>query len=220
MKNINEIIRTPSSWTKNDSNLSNTYLNIANVLPVVKNWMKSHVDNVKNGEGIINLGDIKEALKFLEESINNRLRSSVSNRVTITLSASVPTSSVPTTANTSSISESKRNKQTIHLKESELKHMISESVKRVINEYVSMKHSGHNMDDFLDDNDFIEIVNRVVRMYDAEDFNENDLDNIDDMEMEIADLIFVRPILQATAYNVTFSSFNVLWVAVSAIYLR
>ena len=33
--------------------------------------------------------------------------------------------------------------------------MISESVKRVINEYVSIKHSGHNMDDFLDDNDFI-----------------------------------------------------------------
>lgn len=80
-------------------------------------------------------------------------------------------------------------KQTVKLRESELKHIISESVKRVINEYVSMKHSGHNMDDFLDDNDFIEIVNRVVRMYDAEDFNENDLDYIDNMEMEIADLI-------------------------------
>lgn len=80
-------------------------------------------------------------------------------------------------------------KRTIRLRESELRHMISESVKRVITEYVSMKHSGHNMDDFLDDNDFIEIVNRVVRMYDAEDFNENDLDYIDDMEMEIADLI-------------------------------
>ncbi len=79
--------------------------------------------------------------------------------------------------------------RTIRFRESELKHMISESVKRVINEYVSMKHSGHNMDDFLDDNDFMEIVNRVVRMYDAEDFNENDADYIDDMEMEIADLI-------------------------------
>jgi len=80
-------------------------------------------------------------------------------------------------------------RRTIRLRESELKHMISESVKRVINEYVSMKHSGHNLDDFLDDNDFIEIVNRVVTMYDAEDFNENDLDYIDNMEMEIADLI-------------------------------
>lgn len=80
-------------------------------------------------------------------------------------------------------------RRTIRLKESELKHMISESVKRVINEYVSMKHSGHNMDDFLDDNDFIEIVNRVVTMYDAEDFNGNDLGHIDNIEMEIADLI-------------------------------
>ena len=80
-------------------------------------------------------------------------------------------------------------RKTIRLRESELKHIISESVKGVIHEYVSMKHSGHNMDDFLDDNDFIEIVNRVVRMYDAEDFNVNDLGHIDDMEMEIADLI-------------------------------
>lgn len=79
--------------------------------------------------------------------------------------------------------------RTIRLRESELKHMISESVKRIINEYVSMKHSGHTMDDFLDDNDFIEIVNRVVGMYDAEDFAGNDPGYIDDMEMEISDLI-------------------------------
>lgn len=77
-------------------------------------------------------------------------------------------------------------RRTVRLRENELMDIISESVKMVINEHVSMKHSGHNMDDFLDDNDFIEIVNRVVRMYDAEDFNENDLDYI---EMEIADLI-------------------------------
>ena len=80
-------------------------------------------------------------------------------------------------------------RRTIRLKESKLKHAISESVKKAINEYVSMKHSGHNMDDFLDDNDFIEIVNRVVGMYDAEDFDENDLNYINDMETEIADLI-------------------------------
>lgn len=80
-------------------------------------------------------------------------------------------------------------RRTVKLRESELRHMISESVKRAINEYTSMKHSGHNMDDFLDDDDFMEIVNRVVKMYDAEDFNENDLDYVDNMEMEIADLI-------------------------------
>ena len=44
------MINTPKSWTINDKNLANTYLNIANVLLVVKNYMKSHMDNVKNGE--------------------------------------------------------------------------------------------------------------------------------------------------------------------------
>ena len=43
------MINTPKSWTINDKNLANTYLNIANVLLVVKNYMKSHMDNVKNG---------------------------------------------------------------------------------------------------------------------------------------------------------------------------
>ena len=52
-----------------------------------------------------------------------------------------------------------------------------------------MKHSGHNFDDYLDDKDFMEIVNRVVGMYDAEEFEEDDPEHIDNMEMEIADMI-------------------------------
>ena len=87
------MINTPKSWTINDKNLANTYLNIANVLPVVKNYMKSHMDNVKKGEGIITIGDIDEALKFLEEQINNRLMRSVSNKVKITLSVPTDTES-------------------------------------------------------------------------------------------------------------------------------
>lgn len=79
------MINQSKSWTINDKNLANTYLNIANVLLVVKRYMKSHMDNVKKGEGIITIGDIDETLKFLEEQINNRLRSSVSNKVKITL---------------------------------------------------------------------------------------------------------------------------------------
>lgn len=87
------MINQSKSWTINDKNLANTYLNIANVLPAVKNYMKSHMDNVKKGEGIITIGDIDEALKFLEEQINNRLRSSVSNKVKITLSVPTDTES-------------------------------------------------------------------------------------------------------------------------------
>lgn len=87
------MINQSKSWTINDKNLANTYLNIANVLLVVTRYMKSHMDNVKKGEGIITIGDIDEALKFLEEQINNRLRSSVSNKVKITLSVPTDTES-------------------------------------------------------------------------------------------------------------------------------
>ena len=87
------MINQSKSLTINDNNLANTYLNIANVLLVVKRYMKSHMDNVKKGEGIITIGDIDEALKFLEEQINNRLRSSVSNKVKITLSVPTDTES-------------------------------------------------------------------------------------------------------------------------------
>lgn len=80
-------------------------------------------------------------------------------------------------------------RKTNRLKESKLNHLISESIKNVINEYVSMMHSSHNMDDFLDDDDFIEIVNRVVRKYGVEDFDENDSNYINHMEREIADMI-------------------------------
>ena len=87
------MINQSKSWTINDKDLANTYLNIANVLLVVNNYMKSHMDNVKKGEGIITIGDIDEALKFLEGQINNRLRSSVSNKVKITLSVPTDTES-------------------------------------------------------------------------------------------------------------------------------
>ena len=86
-------------------------------------------------------------------------------------------------------------KQIIRLTEGDLHRIIENTVRRVLKEetnndyYVSMKHSGHNFDDYLDDKDFIEIVNRVVGMYDAEEFEEDDQEHIDNMEMEIADVI-------------------------------
>lgn len=52
-----------------------------------------------------------------------------------------------------------------------------------------MKHCGHNYDNFLDDRDFLEIVNRAVKIYCPEDFDEKDTDRIDEIEKEIADAI-------------------------------
>ena len=86
-------------------------------------------------------------------------------------------------------------KQIIRLTEGDLHRIIENSVRRVLKEetnndyYVSMKHSGHNMDDYLDDKDFMEIVHRVARMYGPEDFDENDPEYIDNLEMDIADII-------------------------------
>lgn len=87
MENIKENINTPTSWTEDERNMANTYLNIANVLPIIQNWMKSHVNNLKDGGGVVTIGDIEEALKVLEEQINNRLRNSVNNKVVISLTS-------------------------------------------------------------------------------------------------------------------------------------
>lgn len=51
-------------------------------------------------------------------------------------------------------------KKIIRLTEGDLHRIIENTVKRVLkegtlNEYVSMKHSGHNFDDYLDDKDFL-----------------------------------------------------------------
>lgn len=86
-------------------------------------------------------------------------------------------------------------KKIIRLTEGDLHRIIENTVRRVLKEetnndyYVSMKHSGHNLDDFLDDKDFMEIVKRVVSMYGPEDFDENDPEYIDNLEMDIADMI-------------------------------
>ncbi len=52
-----------------------------------------------------------------------------------------------------------------------------------------MKHSGHNMDKLIDDNNFIEIVNKVIKMYNAEDFKKNDFYFSLNMIIDIGDLI-------------------------------
>ena len=126
---MNEIIRTPNGWSGDDTNLANTYLNIANVLPVVQQWMKAHINNVKNGNGIITLGDIQEALKFLENNVNDRLRSSISNKVTISLTENI------NKAQQTKINEMRR----IRLTESDLHRIVKESVNRVLNELSTPK---------------------------------------------------------------------------------
>jgi len=118
---MNEAIKTPTSWTPNDKNLANTYLNIAKSLPMIAQQMKLHVENVKNGEGFITIGDLEEAFQFLEETINKILISSTSDKIKITLVKSTPTS---TPAN--KIHDNKQyNKKSVRITESELRRAIN-----------------------------------------------------------------------------------------------
>jgi len=121
---MNEAIKTPTSWSQNDNNLANTYLNIAKSLPMITQWMKSQVENIKNGEGIVTMGDLEEAFQFLEETINNRLRSSMSDKIKITWVKTTPTS---TSAN--KIHDSKQyNKKSVRITESELRRAITNTL--------------------------------------------------------------------------------------------
>lgn len=80
-------------------------------------------------------------------------------------------------------------KNIVKINESQLKKIIAESVKKVLKE-VSMIHSGHNLDDFLDDDDFLEIVKRTIPMYGKEDFEDDNRDFFGDIKSQIADLIY------------------------------
>ena len=52
-------------------------------------------------------------------------------------------------------------KKTIRVTEGTLRRIISESIKSVIKEDMSLAHNGHTYDDYLDDGDFLEIAKRV-----------------------------------------------------------
>lgn len=52
-------------------------------------------------------------------------------------------------------------KQMIRITERELRNIISESIRRYINEDMSLTHNGHKYDDYLDDNDFLMLSDRL-----------------------------------------------------------
>jgi hypothetical protein len=70
-------------------------------------------------------------------------------------------------------------KRTIKITETELRNIISESVRKFINEDMSSKHSAHTFNKYLDDNDFLMLSDRlyndfVKRQVSIDDFIEED----------------------------------------------
>lgn len=73
-------------------------------------------------------------------------------------------------------------KQIIRITENELRNIIAESVRRCINEDMSLTHNGHKYDDYLDDNDFLMLCDRlyndfVKRQVSIDDFIEDEYRN-------------------------------------------
>lgn len=113
--------------------MANTYKNIANMLPTIRQYMLGHVENVKNGNGIITLGDFQEAFTQLETMINDRLRNSFNSRVSITLS-NTQTQNSNGVAQQNIQGESKLHKGKVRLTESQLHNVIKESIRRILKE--------------------------------------------------------------------------------------
>lgn len=85
--------------------------------------------------------------------------------------------------------ESNGNKFT--LTESELNSTLIEAIRKTIEEGFSFKHGQHSLNDYLDDDDFLSLVNRVKSVYDADSFSSamSDAYTRDEMEMEIEELV-------------------------------
>ena len=84
-------------------------------------------------------------------------------------------------------------KKIIKLTESDLHEIIKSVVNKIIKEDIGPIHHGHNLDDFLDDRDFITIANRVEEKYGNEYFAElyfsHDDEWYDEVEGEIAEIV-------------------------------
>ena len=70
-------------------------------------------------------------------------------------------------------------RRTIRITETELRNIITESVRKFINEDMSSKHSAHTINRYLDDNDFLMLSDRlyndfVKRQVSIDDFIEED----------------------------------------------
>lgn len=136
-----KVTNQQQGWSSQEANMANTYKNIANMLPTIRQYMLGHVENVKNGNGIITLGDFQEAFTQLETMINDRLRSSFNSRVSITLS-NTQTQNSNGVAQQNIQRESKSLKGKKRLTETQLNRVIKESTKKFLKELL---HEGKNV---------------------------------------------------------------------------
>lgn len=67
-----------------------------------------------------------------------------------------------------------------------LDRIINESIKDTMFAYIQMKQNGRHYDVCLNDDDFLELVDRVVEVFDPDDF---ETDYVNEIEDDIIDMI-------------------------------
>lgn len=115
-----------SKWSEQETMMAKAFVNIANSLPYISKMMNQHVKSVQNGGGIITDGDLEEALSKLADMINKNLYNVSQSRVSFNLTPIAPTRKV---------NESYKKCRKVRLKENDLRNIISESIRQMINEH-------------------------------------------------------------------------------------
>lgn len=141
--------RNRIQWSEQEQMMADAYANIASSFSQITAYMKNHLRTVQNGGGIVTEGDMEEIFQQLSDMINKNLHNASQMRVQITTENVAPKKIVTKNANSNWAStasngipvqfESKQ-EQKIRISESELKHVITESVKKVLNEENSTIH--------------------------------------------------------------------------------
>lgn len=135
--------RNRIQWSEQEQMMAGAYANIASSFSQITAYMKNHLRTVQNGGGVINEGDMEEILQQLSDMINKNLHNASQMRVKITTENVAPkkittknTNSnwVSTVSNGSPVQFESKQPQKIRISESEIKQIVTESVKKIISE--------------------------------------------------------------------------------------
>ena len=135
--------RNRIQWSEQEQMMAGAYANIAASFSQITAYMKNHLRTVQNGGGIITEGDMEEIFQQLSDMINKNLHNASQMRVKITTenvaskkitTKNTNSSWVSTASNGSPVQFESKQPQKIRISESELKQIISESVKNVLKE--------------------------------------------------------------------------------------
>lgn len=141
--------RNRIQWSEQEQMMAGAYANIASSFSQITAYMKNHLRTVQNGGGIVTEGDMEEIFQQLSDMINKNLHNASQMRVQITTENVAPkkiatknanSNWVSTASNGSPVQFESKQPQKIRISETELKRVITESVKKILKENMSQQY--------------------------------------------------------------------------------